>query len=689
MRDALALRLEQLSYYQHLSLSGGKERPICAYRIVDIRGSRFHVLSRIQDAGLDFTGRTNFLAHHLVLAPEEIRQYPTPPIILRDWTGWVKSWTKEAALLDNEDWTALAALANIPSVPAKTWHRVTGDSVNGYGLLEARPGATFRVDDQTNETVLGLFAESVELLEVRDARRDFRSAALQYTFTTSMQEQDNPADFRWRCIHSDNPAANRFVTPDCRVLSSVRAIKWTGEETAFARSGRQAPRFVTQPQSLQITEGDAAHFEAEAQGVPNPQYQWYSVDRAEANWQLLPGQINPEFVPQNPPFGVSRYGVRASNIVSEASSKVVTLTIEQKPRTVQPSIRSAERRLVSVHQRSESDIERQRDRLEAEEAEKRFFRKQRLKRCLAIGFVATATIVVGIACLLRTNPKQKSAFETRLAGVLSHFRNASNDITTNIVRSVGQRVSLPVQTVAAKTNNQSAKIVQNAGTNLEYHDWNNIMGDPLQSRESLLPAGWKQMAIGTTNAYATNVDNNPQERFVLSTISKGFMANGDSVLFVGKTNVGNSFVASLLKIDSGPPSSRFGIMVRVSERPDSPFLFVGASSSLDKIFINLRGSGMEDKRILYSDIVPLLKKATDSPVFLKLERHEQFFSFDYSLDGKFWYPGPVGYTFPFKGQVWVGFAVFSGNLSDRVEAIISDVSQAVTNNQQKKQGPDF
>jgi hypothetical protein len=82
MREPLVLRLEQLSYYQHLSLSGGKERPIFTYRIIDIRGSRFHVLSRIQDAGLDFTGRTNFIAHHLALAPEEFRQFPTPPIIL-------------------------------------------------------------------------------------------------------------------------------------------------------------------------------------------------------------------------------------------------------------------------------------------------------------------------------------------------------------------------------------------------------------------------------------------------------------------------------------------------------------------------------------------------------------------------------------------------------------------------------
>src|SRR5260221_1137273 len=91
MREALMLQLEKLSYYQHLSLSGGQERPIYSSRVVDIRGSRYHVLSRIQDAGLDFTGRTNFLAHHLVFAPEAIRQFPSSPIILRDWTRLIET----------------------------------------------------------------------------------------------------------------------------------------------------------------------------------------------------------------------------------------------------------------------------------------------------------------------------------------------------------------------------------------------------------------------------------------------------------------------------------------------------------------------------------------------------------------------------------------------------------------------
>src|ERR1039458_1509673 len=83
MREALMLRLEQFSYYDHVSLAGGRERPIYACRVIDIRGTRYHVLSRIQDAGLDFTGRTNFIAHHLVATPEEVFQLPTPAMLFR------------------------------------------------------------------------------------------------------------------------------------------------------------------------------------------------------------------------------------------------------------------------------------------------------------------------------------------------------------------------------------------------------------------------------------------------------------------------------------------------------------------------------------------------------------------------------------------------------------------------------
>ena len=401
MREALMLQLEKLSYYQHLSLSGGQERQIHAYRVLDIRGSRFHVLSRIQDAGLDFTSRTNFLAHHLVFTPEEIRQFASPPVILRNWSGWVKTWNQEPQMLDNEDWSGLDNISGTVSVPATTWHQVTGDAVNGYGLLEARSGIAFQVDNLSEDQILALFAESLELLELRDPRRDFRGTAWQYTFTTSMQEQDNPADFRWRCLHSDNPVSNRSAGPDCRPLSEVRAQRVTNEEKLFAQSGRQPPRFVTQPRNLHITEGEPARFCVLAEGVPSPNYQWYSVDQA-GNGQIIANGTEAELVLPDPPFGVSRYIVRASNSQGEATSEVVKLESEKKLPILQPQQEEVKRVVPKAsgqsYVRSADDIERQRRRIEADQAREQFQKKLRRNKILAIGgtSVAVVLLIVGV-----------------------------------------------------------------------------------------------------------------------------------------------------------------------------------------------------------------------------------------------------------------------------------------------------
>jgi hypothetical protein len=610
-------------------------------------------MSRIQDAGLDFTGRTNFIAHHLALAPEEFRQFPTPPIILRDWPGWVKSWTKEPELLENEDWFALVALASKSSVPAQTWQRVTNDSVNGYGLLEARAGATFRVDDQTNETVLGLFAESIELLEVRDARRDFRAAALQYTFTTSMQEQDNPADFRWRCIHSDNPAANRFATPDCRALSAVRATKCNQEETAFARSGRQAPRFVIQPQDVRITEGDTARFQAKAEGIPNPTYEWFLVDRTD-NGQPLTGETNPELALPNPILGKSRYVVRVTNSGGAAISRTATLSVEQKPRVAPASLGNQARPIGFAHQRSEAEIESQRRRLEHEARSRQ---RQNRKRVLAVFAIIVATIAISSVILVW----------------VARTKQTNQTPSTTQGPSRAQTSSSPSQTpVTTNTDNHSAKTVQNETSNSEPTRVPNVMLDPLLPKESNLAAGWRVMAIGTTNAHAKNLDsNNVHGPFELSARAEGFRTNSDSVLFLCKTIVGGGFSAVLLQIDSATPSNRCGIMVRQSEKQDSPFLFVGASS--ERILVDLRPAVTNSRGKLFSDGIDIPNNLKGKPIFLRLDDQNNLFTPSYSIDGKHWAFAPFpGYEIYFKGQVWVGFAACSGTLLNEVTARFSE-----------------
>ena len=440
MREALMLQLEKMSYYQHLSLSGGQERPISSCRVLDIRGSRYHVLTRIQDAGLDFTGRTNFLAHHLVFAPEEVRQLASPPVILRAWAGWVRSWSKEPQMLESEAWSGLAELSSSAILPATNWQQVTGDAVNGYSVLDSRVGTAFRVDNLPEDQILALFAESLELLELRDPRRDFRTTAWQYTFTTSMQEQDNPADFRWRCLHSDNPASIRFAGPDCRPLSDLRAQRVTAEETTLARSGRQSPRFVLQPQNVRATEGETARLQARAEGVPSPSYQWFTVDRA-GNGQAVANGTNAELAVQNPPLGVTRYVVRANNSQGEATSEVATLSVDPKPRLVQASTDRESPRLANrpaAYVKSADQIERQRRQLEAKQAEAAFQRKLRRKKFLAICAAVLGLVALGGALWWqRTHKRQK---QIQAGAVMT------NDPTVTTPQANAPNVAPPVPT---------------------------------------------------------------------------------------------------------------------------------------------------------------------------------------------------------------------------------------------------
>jgi hypothetical protein len=650
MREALMLQLEKFCYYQHLSLSGGQERPIFSCRIVDIRGTRFHVLSRIQDAGLDFTGRTNFIAHHLVFTPEEIRQFPTPPVILRDWPGWVKLWTKEPQLLENEDWVELTALANKTNVPAQTWQRVTGDAVNGYGLLEARAGASFRVDDLADETVLELIAESLELLEVRDTRRDFRTAAWNYTFTTSMQEQDNPADFRWRCIHSDNPAANRFATPDCRALSAVRATKLTGEETAFAKTGRQAPQFVAEPQDARITEGEPARFTAKAEGVPSPIYQWFSVDRAN-NGQVLPGETNPELMVSNPALGISRYVVSVTNNAGNVQSRVATLSVEQKLKLAQVRVDTGSRATAKpalYNVKSEEDIERQRRRLEAEKAQEIFQKRLRRNKILVTVFTILLIAGAGVFIWIRHAGNKPSERPSEKPPHNSGDAALANPAINQLAST---KAALPTN---ASSASPSIPEPARAGQTIFAQD----------EFKPLLPP-WTNATVGKVKieSSATMVG----DTFVLKGAGKNIYDTADSFFFVFQS-ISNSadFSSQILKITSGLLTTRCGIMMRESEKADAPFVFIGVSST--NVFFVYRASAGETCK-------QTRQTASTPSLFLKLTRRDNSFVGSYSIDNQQWTSVATNsIAMSSQNGYLIGFALCSGNSNKTVGVEFGKIS---------------
>jgi hypothetical protein len=640
MREALMLQLEKLSYYQHLSLSGGRERPIYCCRLLDLRGSRYHVLTRIQDAGLDFTGRTNFLAHHLIFSPEEVRQFASPPAILRHWRGWLTSWNKDPELFENENWSPLAAVARA-TAPAIQWQQITGDAVNGYGLLEARAGIAFRVDEISDDQILALFAESLELLELRDPRRDFRASAWQYTFTTSMQEQDNPADFRWRCLHSDNPAANRFATPDSRALSEVRAARVTSEEALFARAGRQPPRFIASPQNLSTVSGENARLHAKAEGVPAPAYQWFTVDRSGKSHPIA-NAITEELLVQNPPLGVTRYAVKASNSEGEITSDVVTLSVEQPGRATgtRPPVGTtpASNPPGAPHIKSASEIEQQRQRLEAERAQGQ--KPLRKWPFALLGILLVAVIaVIALSQSGHKNsvpPTTAQRHDTNVA--MSNPEQLSNVAFTN----VSSEPSLAAQPPKSEpiTNEQ--------------------LSIYLPPQKLAWPAGWIQSPIGTVPYSRAECVTNAPVKFFLSTTADGIRSDGDSVFFVCQTNLGAGFQASLFTLNNDypfPPHSARGIMLRTSTSPTSSLLFIGVWSG------GILACRRDPKGAIFSTNA-VLKQL---PVVLKFEPQGNQLAAVYSFDHQNWMSFE-GYDFPARTQSLAGFAAWSGDSSNRVTA---------------------
>jgi hypothetical protein len=662
MREALMLQLEKLSYYQHLSLSGGQERPIYCCRVVDIRGSRYHVLSRIQDAGLDFTGRTNFLAHHLVFTPEEVRRFPSPPVILRGWSGWVKSWSKEPQLLENEDWSGLAGLSGGVSVPATNWQQVTGDAVNGYGLLESRAGMAFRVDNLAEEQILALFAESLELLELRDPRRDFRATAWQYTFTTSMQEQDNPADFRWRCLHSDNPVSNRVTGPDCRPLSDVRALRVTDEEMMFARSGRQPPRFVIQPQNIRSTEGETARLHTKAEGVPSPSYQWFAVDRA-GNGQIIANGTDADLVVQNPPLGLSRYVVRANNSLGDVTSEVATLSVEQKLRlqssSPQPAGPSS-----GVGAKAKIDVGREFESLNSQYGQNEANQTGRFPwKWLLLGMVVAAALVLGAFFWHNKQPAYPDASGGDRTGTnvppAKQAATRQNPAATN-----SNTPPNPSPTALQPRNKGNAAMLSDATSS------STPSPKKLMRQEELmqLPAPWTYTNVGNPNRPPTPTSDHGTYTFIGT--GKKFSGSTDSFFFASQP-VSNSveFIARLSKVSRATNVCQCGIMLRESNIPNAPFAFVGISST-NVIWTYRLSSGADCES---AEVSP-----AKLPIFLRLRRNTDLFIGDISTNGIDWNCGQTNRISMTESNYLLGFAVTSGESALEVNADFDSVTNRLT-----------
>ena len=185
---------------------------ICKHSKFDFGEERYSVLSRIQSCGIDFTGRSNHIAHHLIFNEKEVPDCP-PAALFALWKGWREKWGKPRYLgeWDRINYENEAQPFNylISALPAKTWYTYTNDQgCAALPLFAERDMIAFPVPEGKEDSLIWLYLETQSLMSPRDA--------WQITFTNYLSENDNPLRFNWIGLPKVKTPAQ--LSYDCDVM---------------------------------------------------------------------------------------------------------------------------------------------------------------------------------------------------------------------------------------------------------------------------------------------------------------------------------------------------------------------------------------------------------------------------------------------------------------------------------------
>ncbi len=165
--DSLAERLEGLSGYRAVYPPGDPSEALNPVAFVHVRlnvgGVRLDVLSRIGPAGLDYSGRPNKYAHHLVLEPDE-RPEAGPAWLLGQPGLFRDAWQGEPRILPTG---AAVPRGDRPPGIASDWQAIAGDAGWAGVLAEsflADPRRPVFLIFRPGTELLPLFVEAIALL---------------------------------------------------------------------------------------------------------------------------------------------------------------------------------------------------------------------------------------------------------------------------------------------------------------------------------------------------------------------------------------------------------------------------------------------------------------------------------------------------------------------------------------------
>lgn len=186
----------------------------------------------MQSCGVDFTGRPNHIAHHLIFREDELPACP-PAAIFTLWKGWRSQWTKPRYLgeWDRVNYENEAQPFNYStfSLPAKTWFTYTNDEGCAVLPLESDNNVTYPLPEGKEDALVWLFFETQSLMQP--------AAAWKITFTNFLTENDNPQRYNWIGLPTSNsPTRLSFDSEILDVFSNTSHL--VAPESKLAQRAR-------------------------------------------------------------------------------------------------------------------------------------------------------------------------------------------------------------------------------------------------------------------------------------------------------------------------------------------------------------------------------------------------------------------------------------------------------------------
>lgn len=238
MNRSLREFLELISGYRHLFPPGepGSERnpvSLCHHRC-SIAGRQLSILSRIADAGLDYSGRSNKIAHHVSFQSPPAKTGPAAWLSDREFHR--RSWDGAPTQLPSR-----AFPQSLVDEPGRcvAWEELTGDA--GWAgviadTVDNRPAEVGYIVFEPGNDLLPLFVEAERLID----------DPWQFTFSTYYLPTS--AKCQWRCVPLGSDEARKVLRRRHSPLINLAAPGVPPESiyAASARDGVPVRRSKTQ-----------------------------------------------------------------------------------------------------------------------------------------------------------------------------------------------------------------------------------------------------------------------------------------------------------------------------------------------------------------------------------------------------------------------------------------------------------